>query len=527
MKKLTFIFVLFFTVCLNAQEAYIEQAMQDEMARAKKDLFIKASPKPHFIGYFLYDEESVEISAALGALNHSFKEAAKRVMPDIRVGSNKFDNTGFGYFRHPYTYVSGGYDGVRNGLWRMSDIDYKGMLKQYSQKEGFLKQKNITEYYDDFSKTPRLNVKAKKKNEVFDAARFENLARALSAVGLGYKEFKNFYANITFNDTEKYYLNSEGSSSYQNSINLFIEVTAELQTKDGFEITKTYAKNYASLADAPPDEELLIKARAFAARAALFASAKKAESFIGPVWFAGASARDFFNQTFVKQIINTKPYLYPDVDKDAYAGNFAEKPGLRVISTNIDVSDDPAARQYNNLTLSGHTEMDDEGAASKHVLLTNNGKLTALLTTRSLLKGQKNSNGHGFYTGDRYSRGFRAGITNLFFTPKVTVPEAQMKNKLIEECAKLNLEYCYKAEDHTGAMFKIYVRDGREEQVYGAEITNMDARALRDILHAGSDMTVYNDGWSAIIAPSIIVAEMEITPTQKQSAKKPFVAKPK
>ena len=114
----------------------------------------------------------------------------------------------------------------------------------------------------------------------------------------------------------------------------------------------------------------------------------------------------------------------------------------------------------------------------------------------------------------------------------------ELEQKLLDRCRELDLEYGYIVEsmpnvtDELPNITRLYVKDGRKEQVYGAKLQNFTSRSLRDILAAGDDETIFNlpegaDPARSFIVPSLLVDEVELVPTGKHPDRKPFVSRPK
>ncbi len=72
-------------------------------------------------------------------------------------------------------------------------------------------------------------------------------------------------------------------------------------------------------------------------------------------------------------------------------------------------------------------------------------------------------------------------------------------------------------------IYKVYVKDGREELVRGCNFANLSMKSLKDIVAFGNDACVYNfenkgtsgDLPTSFIAPSFIIEDMEINAEQK------------
>ncbi|MDR0292340.1 MAG: hypothetical protein LBI01_06260 [Elusimicrobium sp.] len=529
MKKIIYILLLSLPLnifALDQDTAF--KAMKDEMARNIQKLQMTGFAKPYFITYTLEDDRQATVLASLGALVSNDETSAKKVYVNMRVGAPQFDNTSFGSPRPAAALAGDGYLSIRSSLWLISDAAYLDALENLSKKKAFKQQRNITDMLPDFSSAPVVNLREEKNNEIFDRGYFEEVAKQMSAAGKDFGRLKKLVVTINYLNRQKYYVDSAGSSYYQNPVKIEIIMTTTLQTRDGFDIEENSSSVYAAVKDIPPSNELIQKTKDFAAKAAAFYDAKKAESYIGPVWLEGSNAAYFFDDLFANKIKNTRPFWQDNDNADNGAGYLTKLLGLRVISNIFNVYDDPSVKEFKGKTLAGFYRVDDEGVRGKAVNLAARGKLIGLLTMRSLVKGQKYSNGHG-----RGSVFFvpRENPGNLFFEPLQTAPD--MKKALMDECKKLDLEYCIKINNYGDNKFngyKIYTKDGREEPVYGME-TYTNTRSLRDIIFAGDDIKAYNIAPDymppySIVTPSVIVGEVEIKPTEKKPSRPPMVPKP-
>jgi hypothetical protein len=81
------------------------------------------------------------------------------------------------------------------------------------------------------------------------------------------------------------------------------------------------------------------------------------------------------------------------------------------------------------------------------------------------------------------------------------------------------------------AVYKVYVKDGREEPVRGCEFAELNVRSLRRIIAAGEKQTVHNavGGGSApasIIAPAVLFEELELSRIKQEAEAKPILTAP-
>ena len=541
MKRiLIFLFIFSLTLSVQAQDtktAAVFDAMQKEMERTLS--LAKTAPKIHFAAFKVSDINSLSIIAARGGLVQENKSSWVNTDVSLRVGSDKEDNS----FFEAYTFSQGEQqdgalspDGVRAGLWAASDKSYKEALDIYSRKQGYKNKKNTEEIYDDFSPiTPVQDVQPLEK-VILPAEKLKEIALKTSAAG-ALKELEKFNTQVSATEINSYYLSSENAKFTKK--NLYIQITfyAKARTKSGFEFDDTKTLSYAALEDIPSLEELEKIALSFAQQISLFVEAKKGEAFIGPIWLEGEASAEMFKNTFAGNIHNTRKITY-----DAGGGNFqyflrefALKENLKVLPVNFEVIDDPLQKTFNGKKMSGAYNVDEEGAPAQTLYLVKNGILKDLPKTRSLIKGQKQTNGHAFVNWGRQLYA-TARTLNLFFFPHETTPKEEFKQKFMDFCKAEGLEYCYKitskniTDGNDILAIKINAETGEETPVYGLKAPALTTRTLRDIKFAADDLTLYNNTsvtlGASLVAPSVILSEAELTPSQTVPAAKMLVTKP-
>jgi hypothetical protein len=84
-------------------------------------------------------------------------------------------------------------------------------------------------------------------------------------------------------------------------------------------------------------------------------------------------------------------------------------------------------------------------------------------------------------------------------------------------------------------VYKVHVKDGREELVRGIEFGPVKVRDLRDIVASGTKPEVYNFiGFglggstppSSIIAPAVLFEELELSKIEQEHEKRPLLKPP-
>jgi predicted Zn-dependent protease len=176
--------------------------------------------------------------------------------------------------------------------------------------------------------------------------------------------------------------------------------------------------------------------------------------------------------------------------------------------------------------------VDDEGVKAEPVTVIDKGVLVNFLTGREPIKDFPHSNGHG---RTALAGAPRPQISNLIFKASNGVPFEQLKQKLIQMCKDQGRPYGYYVET-TGLrlaprlLWRIYVNDGHQELVRGANFNQLDTRSLRsDLIAAGNDEYVYNRSDpvpSTIVAPSLLFDELEIQRANRTREKLPTYPAP-
>lgn len=538
MKRiLTFLFLFSLVFNCYAQDAYtktaaIFDAMEKEMERTMS--MSKTEPKIHFAAFRVGDNTGLSVVAARGGIVQERQSEWAETNVSLRVGNQKEDSSYFEAAILSQGNLQEGAispEGVRAGLWAESDKSYKNALDIYARKQGYKSKKAQEEVYDDFSKiTPKQDVKGYEKT-VFPMELFKDIAQKTSAAG-ALKELEKFNTQVTANEEIIYYLSSEGSKYTKRDMFIKITFFAKARTANGFEFDDSKTLTYAALEDVPQVKELENIAASFAKQTAAFTKAEKGTPFIGPVWLEGEASAKMFEKTFIENILNTRKIIVSGFDGSfSYIlSNFALKTGLKVLSVNFDVIDDPLQDRFNGKKMLGAYKIDDEGAKAETIYLVKNGILKDLPKTRSLIKGQTKTNGHAFVNWG-YGLYGKSMVRNLFLLPHTTIPASEFKQKFMEYCKAEGLEYCYKitspkiSDANDILAIKINSSTGEETPVYGFKKPELSTRTLRDIKFAADDLTLYNVGISYVV-PSVILSEAELTPTQKSPSTKIIVSRP-
>ncbi|MFA5162557.1 MAG: metallopeptidase TldD-related protein [Elusimicrobiales bacterium] len=511
-------------------------AMKDEMARTLSSLRMDDFPGPYFVSYALHMERGCEITASLGSLVRSRDVMQMRGQAEVRAGSPEFDNSNFygsSDEMGPAGFLSSldcNYGNTRHNLWQLTDLNYKTALEKLDQKRAFREKRNIADPLPDLTPAPGILLSEPEAPAAGGRAELEKLARTVSAEFRKYPALDKTMVNIARDNGLRRYLNSEGAfyrSAAANDVS--VEFTAQVQSADGFKIAQRMSFYYDA-ASLPGADFFRARAGNFAAETAALAGSATAAPYIGPVLFEGEAAGELFKETLAHSLIRPRAW-WTERERDPEAGAFSGKLGMRVAAPSINVTDDPSLREWNGQLLAGHYLADDEGVPAQRVELIKKGKLADLLLSRAPVRERAASNGHG---RSRYSWA-EAVPGNLIVSVSSCAPAGGMKARLLEMCRELELDYgviLRRVDDLRGVFcaYRVYVKDGREEPVHGFQLAELSPRALRDIVLASDTAGAYDYNYKgvpySIVAPSVIVQEVELKKTEIKPDKPHYLPNP-
>ncbi|MDR1684088.1 MAG: hypothetical protein LBR90_01315 [Elusimicrobiota bacterium] len=536
MKRILFAaLILIFAAGAHAKtprQDEIMQAMKDEITRSQSQLKLDKMARPYFIAYKVKTFERIYISAQRGRLTSARRSEYIYPKVSLRAGNSKEDSSFFDSYIYPsYQGASptSGYNGLRAALWDATNHAYNNALAQLAKKQAYKKNRNITNEMAAFSAAKPAGDLQQITPPAFDETYWKEAAEQTSAEGQ-IKELDNFKSDISLSFEPVYFLNSEGAAYTRQNIFIVITFNAAAKTKDGFELNETRQYVYTDLKEVPPLQELKQKALNLAQETAALTKSPKAEAFIGPVMLEGPAAAAFLEEVFYPAAINVRP-VYSDTADPAF-GEFSQKLGLKVMPADFDVYNNPLQTSFDGVRLAGAAAVDDEGAAAQNIQLVKAGILTLLPATRSLIKGQKATNGHAYLNLFGNNLFASADLNNLFFIPQNPVAKEQFKQKFMEYCKEEGLSYCYIVRSNPLApqvsAYKMDAQTGAETPVHGLTFTDIkNTRALRFIKYAADDLKPYNRPYGfSLVAPSLILTEAEARPSKRAPVRAPLVPRP-
>ncbi len=551
----------------------IFQAMRDEIGRARK-LSLPNLEAPYFVEYVIDEEENFSVSATLGGLLSRRKERFRSPDVHVRVGDYKFDNgnymgSGLGggsrydLARFP---LEDSYPLLRRYFWLMADSAYKSSVEAISRKRAAMRNMQQNEELADFAHAEPVKSMRPLKRLVLDEEQWASRVRALSAIFTQYPGVRNSDVELNASDGGLLLVNSEGSEVREPESVAFVRVRAVAQAADGMSLRDAVTFHAVDAAHLPSEAELRRGIGELADNVVALSKAPKGEDYSGPVLFEGQAGAQVFAEVLARNLVlSRRPVAEAGRGVWPQSSELDGRLGARVLPDTIDVVDDPTQKEWRGRALFGSYAVDREGVAPKPLRLIEKGVLKNYLLTRQPVRGFEGSNGHARLPG---SFGAGAAATgNLFVSTSEPVTVGELKKKLIELCRTRNKPYgiiVRKMDFPSTAnmdevrrlmsaqqggrpvsqpilVYKIYV-DGHEELVRGMRFRGFSVRSLKDILAAGDDSAAFEymdnglpfalvggAGFTAetcVVAPSILIDDLELHPVEEELPKLPVVSAP-
>ena len=522
--------------------------MQKELNRATTDLG-KSDPSPYYLSYTVYDQDQIVIAAAYGGLLTNVGNRRRSADVTMRVGTPQLDNT------HGQSRGSGMTSGTlplgdnpdaeSRVLWELTDRAYKRAAPAYlNVKTNTAVQAEEEDKSPDFTKeTPVVHVDTKLKEPAFDRAAWEDEARRLSATFRKYPDVYFATVVLQVSSSNERMVSSEGAAIATPSASARLVMEAQTRAEDGMDLLRVETFQAPAASGLPSEAELSAKIDKMAVDLKALRNAPVAEPYDGPALLSGRAAAVFFHEVLGHRL---EGHRQRDEDEGQ---TFTKKIGQEVLPTFLSVTDDPTKAEIGGVKLAGTYSYDSEGTSAQRVEVIKDGVLKNFLMSRMPIKGFAQSNGHGRNQPGLMPTG-RQG--NLIVTSTRSVPEAEMRQKLIDEVKRQGKPYGLYFDDIQGGftlttrslpqafqvlpviVYKVYP-DGRpDELVRGVDIVGTPLAALTRIITTGDTEHVFNGVCGAesgqvpvsAVAPAMLFSEMEVQKRSHGHDRPPILAPP-
>lgn len=551
------------------------RAMVDELNRSRDLRMMVGAPLYH-LNYNLARGEGYLVSYSLGALLRRVENQLRLPQVKARVGTYESDDSNF--------LLSGIYQGtrydaqafplepdyplMRRDWWLLTDMAYKGSVQAFNYKKASMQNLRQVQEFPDFTAGPATVMLLPGEAANFDKSRWDRVTRSLSEIFFRYPGILDSQVQFGYSRGVEYQANSEGAVIRRPFAIGFLRVMAKGKDELGGEIWDGDEFLGFKESDFPSDAALQDAVVKLAEGIVARQTAPRGESYTGPVLFEGIAAPQLTAQLIGRQLwIPRKPVSVPNRPLNWPRLELEGRIGTRIVSETLTVRDDPTATTFQGKPLLGTSVVDLEAMKPEPLTVIRDGRLETMFRTRTPSVPGEVSNGRARLYG--LFGAARGAASNLFVEARESVPEADLRKKLLEMVKAANKPYGIivrkldfpSAGDqnalrvifsgnatNTGkvpvslplVVYRIYP-DGREELIRDVNFREMEIRALRDIV-AGDTPHVFHFlengapfapigvgnyvAETSVICPSLLLEEVELEPIRVETRTEPLVAPP-
>src|SRR5579859_1845680 len=459
------------------------KAMQTELARAVTELG-KSEQPPYYLSYSVYDQDFVVLAGAYGSLLGSNNVHRRFADVTMRVGSPDLDNTHGQSRSRGVTSgtlpIGNDSDAIARVLWELTDREYKRAVPSLMNvRTNTAVRAEEEDKSPDFSKEKPQTHIGEASAAPFDRAGWEAEVKRLSAAFRKYPDV--YFATVVLQvaNSNSHMVSNEGTTLVSPSSSTRLVMEAQTRADDGMDLLRVETFQAPNAKGLPAETELTAKIEKMAADLGDLRKAPVAEPYDGPALLSGRAAAVFFHEVLGHRLEGHR-------QRDEEEGQtFTKKVGQEVLPKFLSVVDDPTTHELAGVKLAGSYEFDSEGVPARRVNVIENGVLKNFLMSRMPIKDFGQSNGHGRNQPGLMPTG-RQG--NLIVTSSQKVPEAQLRQMLVDEAKKQGKPYGLYFDDIQGGftlttrslpqafqvlpviVYKVYA-DGRpDELVRGVDI---------------------------------------------------------
>jgi TldD protein len=532
-------------------ESKVLDILSQELDRNFSILKEKADPPPYFLSYEVTEEESQHVGTALGALTADSERHSRYLDVSLRVGDRKLDN--YHRVRGERGHFTSGARisiddnplAIKEQVWIETDRAYRAAAERLIKIRADEKMRVAEEDpSDDFSVEPPSVQSEAPPPLRLDKSLWTERVRRLS---LGFRQYPEILVSgvsISAERETKYFVSTEGSRLEHGRSFVRVSISAEARAEDGMNLATYDTFDAADPSGLPAEDVLAAAVDRVAKDLTALLHAPVVDPYLGPAIFSGRAAGVFFHEIFGHRIEGHR-------QKDESEGQtFTKSLGKSVLPDFLSVVFDPTLHKFDGTDLNGWYSYDDEGIAGQKFTAVDHGILKAFLMSRSPIKGFDHSNGHG-----RRQPGLEvvSRQSNLLVESTRTVPEARLREMLIQEVKRQHKPYGLYFKDVTGGftttaragmqafkvlpviVYRVYP-DGRpDELVRGVDIVGTPLASFAKILATSDHAEVFNGYCGAesgmvpvsAVSPAILVSEIEIEKKEKSQDKPPLLPFPK
>lgn len=521
------------------------QAMEDELSLNMSQLKLDNLQVPYYISYLITDAKTYNVEASLGGIIESQLSPSRNLETTVLVGNHQHNNLNYSAGMNMYYFGGDGislpisaednYNSIRSKLWASTDQQYKEAAKQLEEKNTTIEEQNIPQEeieLPDFSSIPVQTTIVDSPKENINSKDLEKMAKELSMIFADYPHFTESSVNITVNQADALYLNSEGVKYKSPASIVNISVFAATVTDDGESLadkTTIYSNSLSQLPDMQNLKEQVKSMASLLEQLRVAPVLSNDELFKGAVMFEEEAVGYLVSKSFfgasglsakrkkIEKESSAIPYFSLFGGGENSENKLENQIGKTVISKDLSINVIDKTKTYNNIPLIGYYEVDAEGVSSSENLpLITHGVLQNLLTDRIPTQKFRQSNGHKRLSLSRYDVNTFIAPGVVEITSKKTTSNDKMKKQLMALGKKEKAEYVYiirKIDENFSTsnmivnmtrmmsgdksikplyVYRVSVSDGSETLVRMANLSNISLESFKDVVAVSDKQQVYN-----------------------------------
>ena len=530
-------------------------AMVDELTRAQKSLQLRGHEAPYFLSYAVRGVSTEEVGAKYGAIFLDHTRRDRRLQVDVRVGSYQFDNTGtqeiFDFDASESGYSAGKEApldddpvALRNSLWLLTDEAYKKSLSAYLKKKGKeVYRPDDPDRPPSFSREqPNVEVMAA-LSRPFDREGWKREIREQTARLRSHPELFDSQIRVSADHEQREFASTEGTRLVTEQVIYGVHAQAWARAPDGMLLENSRDYYGSRESELPRGEKLAAKIDEMVGELLALRDAPVLDPYTGPALLAPEAAGVLFHEAVGHRLEGERQ----NDDKDGHT--FKGQVGKSILPFFLTILDDPTRAALGNVSLNGFYRFDDQGVPGQRTALVEKGVLKTFLLSRAPVNGFVRSNGHGRSAPGRDPV---ARMSNLIVESSKALPSEKLKEALIAEARRQERPFGLLIHDVTGGntdtsgyayqafkgqprlVYKVDAKTGAETLVRGVEIVGTPLTSINKIIATGDDPRVFNGYCGAesgfvpvsTVAPTILVSEIELQRTRKDSGRPPVLPSP-
>ena len=531
-------------------------ALAQELDRAHDNLRLRGHEAPYFLSYAVRGIDTDEVGGKYGALFLEHHRHERRLHVDVRVGSYQFDNTGpretFEFDGSDSGYTAGREApldddpaALRNGLWLLTDEQYKKSLSAYLKKKGKeVYRPDDPDAPPSFSREdPRISIDPPLAHP-FDTALWKNETRQQTERLQAHPEVFDSQMRVSADHEEREFANSEGTRLVTERVIYALHVQAWARAPDGMLLENSFDTYGSRESELPRGEALSRRIDRVVAELLALRNAPVLDPYTGPALLEPEAAGVLFHEAVGHRLEGERQ----NDDKDGHT--FKGQIGRPILPFFLTIVDDPMLRSVGDVSLNGYYRFDDQGVPGQRAALVDKGVLKTFLLSRAVVQGAPaRSNGHGRSAPGRDPV---ARMSNLIVESARTLPADKLKQALVAEARRQEKPFGLVIRDVTGGntdtsgyayqafkgqprlVYRVDAKSGAETLVRGVEIVGTPLLSINKVIATGDDPRVFNgycgaeSGYVPVstVSPTILISELELQRTRKDSGRPPVLPSP-